>query len=387
MKPRAGPLYELVGLGMAAYGQLAFRTEAIGLDRVRLAPGTVLVAAHLSDADVPVVAGAVYRGARLWRSPRVLRPGFAVSNDLLDPGFLAGYPPGLPIPLRRLLWPLAIRRVMRGRLRCLPIRFTDRARLVEVLRHDPGLRLDAILPPAGLDPLLRRAARLRRPIPVTAGDVLEGGYADLLWTYVRRAELDAPALASLWARRLVESSLEVRALGAYLSAGGSLVLFPHGQPSADGSIAELDARAGRLVHRLARGAIQPLGLAYDPLVRGRPRAFVAGGAPLVLPSRRESGAAVIAALRAATPLTAGHLAAELAMRDGSVPGAGRLAREAARGIAAARERGRPVEPALLDPRRADRLAEARAAVERLGARHPIVARTALTYATALDRAA
>ena len=67
-RPPAPLLYELVGVGMTAYARLVHRTVVLGVDRLRLEPGVVLVSTHLSDADVPVLGGALYGGARLWAS-------------------------------------------------------------------------------------------------------------------------------------------------------------------------------------------------------------------------------------------------------------------------------------------------------------------------------
>jgi 1-acyl-sn-glycerol-3-phosphate acyltransferase len=388
IRPRAGALYELVGLGMAAYGRAAFRTELIGMDRLRMEPGAVIVAAHLSDQDVPVVAGAIYRGTRMWRGPRVVRPGFAVRNDLLLPGFFAGYPPKLPILARRALYPLGIGRIMRERMRCLPVRFSNRIRLVEALRHDPDVELAAALPAARVEALLRRAESLGRPAPVRARDVLDGRYADLLWEIVDRSELETPALSGMWSGRLVESGSDLRALGEFLRAGGALVVFPHGFPSPDGGIDTLDRRVGRLLHRLAPGTIQPLGLAYDPLVRGRPRAFVSTGAEFGPLPRRGGEREVLAALRAATPLTAGLIVALDAVRRGAAPHLSSAVAAAERAVADANREGRPVEPSLRDVRlAARRIGEAVQAIQVLGATHPLVLRTARTYATSLEEAA
>src|SRR5919109_283076 len=276
-RPPSPLLYELVGLGMAAYAWLVHRAVLLGRERLRLEPGVVLVCTHLSDADVPVLAGALYRGAELWRDPAVTRPSFAVRNDLLIPGYLAGYPRGMPLALRRVLWRLGIGPVMRQWVRCLPVRFADRMRLVEALRRLPDVDLAASLPPERVDALGRRAAQVRRPAPRLARDVLAADYADLLWQDVGPDEADGPEFEELWKERLAASALDLRALIRHVRAGGALVLFPHGEVSTDGAIGPLDERTARFLRSARATAVQPVAIANDPLTRRRPRTFVGVG--------------------------------------------------------------------------------------------------------------
>jgi hypothetical protein len=145
---RSGRLYELVGAGMAGWSRAVHRGVAVGIERLRLEPGVVLASTHPSDADPPVVAGALYRDGRLWRHPERIRPAFAVRNDLLLPGFFAGYPPWMPAWARRALYPVGIGPILAGQLLCLPVRFSDRLRLVEALRACPDADLATVLPPA-----------------------------------------------------------------------------------------------------------------------------------------------------------------------------------------------------------------------------------------------
>jgi hypothetical protein len=382
---RAPLVYELVGAGMAAWGRVAMRTSGIELDRLRLEPGMIFVCAHLSDADVPVVAGTLFTGRRLWRDTRPTRPSFAVRNDLLLPGFLAGYPPKLPIGARRALYRLDIGTVMREQVRCLPVRFSDRLRLVEALRARPDAVLYDSFPAARVEALRERARRLRRPPPRAARDVLDGGYADLLWELVDGSELSGEEWAPMWSERAVRSGLEVRDLIRTVRGGGSLVLFPHGFPSPDGGIGAIDPRVGRLLHHARPNGIQSLGLAYDPLVRGRPRAFVAAGPELERPPRDGGERAVLAALRHATPLTCGLVVAHEVAAHGRVPSTAVASAAIERAIERARAEGRPVERSLRDPRRRQaRIAEAVDAANRLGAGHVLIARSARTLETAWE---
>jgi hypothetical protein len=116
----------------------------------------------------------------------------------------------------------------------------------------------------------------------------------------------------------------------------------------------LKAGVGVLVRVARPRVLQPLGIAYDPLVRGRTHAYVGVGAP-VPPPRRDADAAVRALLAGAIPLTVGQVVAD-ALADGARRrAADRLAREVGHAAAV----GRPVPPELHDPAvRARRVAEA-----------------------------
>jgi 1-acyl-sn-glycerol-3-phosphate acyltransferase len=378
-------LYEVVGLGMAGYASLVHRAVLLEGERLRLEPGVVLTSTHLSDADVPVLAGAIYRGARMWRDPRIARPSFAVRNDLLLPGYLAGYPRGLPRALRRALWPIGIGPVMTRWVRCLPVRFGDRMRLVEALRRRPDLDLAVALPPARFDALRRRAAERGRPAPRLGREVLAGDYADIVWEDVKRAELDDPGLEDLWEEQLAVSALELRGLIRHVRHGGALVFFPHGELSSDGAIGLLDGRPARLLRSARPVAVQPVAIAHDPLTRGRPRAFVGVGEPLERPTRRGGEEALLRALRRALPLACGQVVAHAVLTLGVDTAAAAGAVE--RALDRARRDARPIEPDLeIDATRRARVEEAAAAIRRLGGDHPAVKRAARTYESALEPA-
>ena len=372
-------LYELVGAGMVSYAYLGRRTTVLGTERLRLEPGVVLAPTHLSDEDVPMLAATMYGPGRMWRDAEVTRPAFAVSNDLLLRGYLAGYPRGLPAVLRRALWPLGVGAVMQRWVRCLPVRFADRMRLVEALRSRPDLELTEALTPVRLEALADRAAQLGHPRPRVARDVLSAGYADLLWQDVTRADLDGPAVEGVWEERLAASTVDVRALIGHVRGGGALVLFPHGTRSPDGAVGPVDPRVARLFHAARPRAVQPIGIAHDPFGPGRARAIVAIGESLDPPGRRGGERELLAALRSTVPLTCGLVVAH-ALASAAAP---EPAVEQA--LERARRDGRPIEPALeRDRTRRARVREATRAVERLGRAHPAVARAALTYASMLE---
>ena len=237
--------------------------------------------------------------------------------------------------------------------------------MVEALRADPARELDRVLPPARVEALRRRAAALGRPAR-TGHDVLRGEFADLLWEPIRREELLAPP-----AGRLAESAAAVRRLAEHVHGGGVLVIFPHGYNSPDGGIAPLDPRAVRLLARLQPTSLQAVGFAYDPLVRGRPRAFMAVGEPFA------PGDDVLAALRLATPLTCGLVLARETVARGAAPDARAAEAAIAREVERAAADGRLSEPGITRARIAEALATAR----RRGPDDDAVRRAARTWKT------
>jgi hypothetical protein len=244
-------------------------------------------------------------------------------------------------------------------------------RALAALPAATGLGPD-LLPAGALEDLAGRAAALGRPAPRTVGDVRRGEYADLLWRRYERGELRATAFDAAWRRRVAEATGQLRALVDLMRGGAPLVVFPEGRPSADGSIGPLRPGLGTLARRGAPAWIQPVGLAYDPLRRGRPRVILALVDPQPAPAKDVEGA-VLRALRLATPLTCGALvAAHLTRAAAEGRRTVRVAElEAAldAAVTAARAASRPVERALTRRGRARRrrLAETLAALAALGA--------------------
>jgi 1-acyl-sn-glycerol-3-phosphate acyltransferase len=151
-------------------------------------------------------------------------------------------------------------------------------RVIELARIAPSLPIDN-LPVA--DALRERAMRLGRAEPRYAGDVLSRRYADLLWTVVTRD--DAPRPAHAWASRLTHAREDLSRLVDLLRNGQSLLLFPEGRPSPDGAVAPLQRGVGLLVRRGRPRRVVPLGIAYDPIGRGRTRALLRIGDPVAPP--------------------------------------------------------------------------------------------------------
>ena len=342
-------LYDAVGIGMWAFTRIAFRVRELERERLRLEPGTLLVATHRRETDVPLVSAAIYVGGLVRDRSR--RMAFAAREDIFTPGFLAGLP-GLPTVARRALFDVEIGDVMQRSLLVFPLRSAAAARLGEVLRARPEAPLDGF--PAA-DDFRARAAALRLPSPRRARDVVRGEYADLLWRAMRREELPDPEVEAFWAGRAAASAAEFRHLVGLVERGGVVVVFPEGYPSTTGEIGPLRRGLGALVRRGRPRLLQPIALAYDPLTRGRTRAYVALGD--ALDAADYSDERMLAALRAATPLTCGQVVAhELVARRAPT------AEHVAEAVAEARAQRRPFDPALADPdERARRVGEAVAA--------------------------
>jgi 1-acyl-sn-glycerol-3-phosphate acyltransferase len=281
-----------MGLGGSAVTRARFRFRYLG-SPFRLEPRTLLLLTHRSDWDIPVTTN-VYWPGRMWSyDPRLL---FVARDDMFLPGFLGGYPPRLPLPLRRALAGVDVGRGLGWARLALPVASATRARIADVRLDDPSLPLAAI--PAG--PFLERARRLGRPAPRTLAE-LDGAYVDLLWQPYDRAEL--PGLDAFWARRRLRAAQDFAALVDWLARGGSLALYPEGRPSPDGAIGPLQRGIEVLIRRARPAALVAGGLAYDPLGPGRTRAYLALG------ERLDPRADVLEALRGAMPQTAGQLAA------------------------------------------------------------------------------
>jgi 1-acyl-sn-glycerol-3-phosphate acyltransferase len=374
---RAPAAQDPVALGMTAYIRATFRLRVFGLEHLRIEPGQIFAPSHRSDNDVPLLITVLYptwskavRQGAPW-------PTFAAMIELFLPGFFAGYPAGLPPALRRMLWPYQPGGVLGRRLQCIPVREPERMRLQELLRPAPQMPLDEVLAGEMVEALSARAAELGRPRPTHAADVLDGAYADLLWTCVERDS--APDPSEAWRAHGRAAVQDFRRLAESLADGASVILFPEGQLSSSGDIGRLQPGLGSLARRGNARRVQPVALAYDPLVSGRTRAYVASTPPIE-PERGRILPAVERALHAATALTAGQLAATAVLEGDASPAALRRAGQAA--IDRAREEGRPVEPALLGPGRERKLSDALARARRRGPGDPLIQRLARELASA-----
>jgi hypothetical protein len=350
---------------MWAQTRASFRVHVFGPRHFRLHPGTLIVATHRRESDVPVISPFLYFRARLWRY-RSEGMHFAARDDLFLPGFFAGFPPGLRPRVRRLLYPIGVGRFLPW-VAVHPISSASTARAADVVRDVPDAPLADVLPGGLAEAFTVRAGERGLPKPVRARDVLRSDYADLLWR-VSSAD-DSPSLDDFWGRRAARAAADFRDLVELIRAGGSLVVFPEGQPSRDGNIGPLRRGLGALVRRGRPAWFLPVAVAYDPLGSGRTRAFVSI-APLVEPPSRDVEEATLSLLKRAMPLTCGQFVAHelLARRTPDL-------RSLAEAVDEARAQGRPVDPELVDPgRRGERLSEALAAAERVPAELPFLAR-------------
>jgi 1-acyl-sn-glycerol-3-phosphate acyltransferase len=287
-------LYRSVGLGMAAFSHLVLRPQASG--RLQPGPGTLYLATHRSELDVPFLCGMLYPQIRRTVGDSDL-PWFAVRDDLFLRGWFAHFAPWA-FPLSFGIGP-----ILRGPLRCVPVRAATRMRVIELARSAPSLPIDE-LPVA--DALRARAARLGRAEPRYARDVLSHRYADLLWTVVDRD--DAPRPPDAWAVRLTQARQDLSRLVDLLRNGQSVLLFPEGRPSEDGAVAPLQRGVGLLVRRGRPRRVVPLGIAYDPIGRGRTRALLRIGEP-VAPPRDDVEASLHELLCRTMPRSTGAAAA------------------------------------------------------------------------------
>jgi hypothetical protein len=373
-------LYDAVARGMWAYSHAAFRVETLGQDRFRLEPGTVILATHRRETDVPILASSLYFGGDLRRNHGD-RMHFSARDDMFLPGFFAGFPNGLPAWARRLLYPIDVARGL-AVVKVHPIRSARVARLGEVLRARPDDPLDGLLPEDLSAQFRGRASSLEHPPPQRAGDVVRAEYADLLWRAVGPDDLPRDELAGFWSARAAQAAREFRALVELLRSDGTLLVFPEGRPSPDGEIGPLRPGIGALLRRGRPRCIRPLGLAYDPLVRGRTRVWVTFPAP-VAPPEGSVEDALLALMRRSVPLTAGQFAANRLQAGAAADPVG-LRRELAEAVEAARAEDRPVERELLEEEgRRRRLAEALAVAPRKPEALPFLARE---YESARTRA-
>ncbi len=299
-------LYDCVALSMWTYIRTAFRFRYLG-PRFPLEPGLVLVSTHRAETDVPLICGGLYfpTGSYDRRRPRL---HFTPRDDMYERGFFAGFPPDLPIRARRLLWPLAIGPFL-PRVRCYPIPFPGAKvmRLARALESiPPDSDLDAVLPPTIVAELRERSVEAGLDRPQTSSQVLRGEYADLLWKHYTPEDLAAPEFAEGWQRRIEGARRDIERITGLLRDGRPFLFFPEGRPTPDGSIGPL--RPGlRILVRFGRvQRLRMISLAYDPLTRGRPFAYLSIGKQLDEPFSNLDEL-VLESLRHAVPLTLGQV--------------------------------------------------------------------------------
>jgi 1-acyl-sn-glycerol-3-phosphate acyltransferase len=354
-----GPLYDAVGIGMRAYSRAAFRVRYVGPKSFRLRRGTLIAATHRKETDVPVIAPELYFRASLWKH-RSERMHFAARDDMFLRGFFAGFPPEMSPRARRLLFPLSVGRFL-PRVEVHPISSANTARLFELLDASLEAPVADVVPERLLAPFRERGLA----DSARAEDALRGEYADLLWEPVTRGE----GPGTFWSARAARATADFRELVGLMRAGRSLLVFPEGRPSPDGEIGPLRRGLDALVRRGKPARILPVTLAYDPLVRGRTEVVLAFAEPIPPPHEGLENV-VLERLKRSMTLTSGQFVAH-ELSEGREPHPAAFAAE----LESARAFGRPVDPALADPpRRAAKLAEARAAAEAKPEEIPFLAR-------------
>ena len=361
------PAQRPVAAGMTAYVRLRLRPRVFGLEHLRLDPGTIVAPNHRSDNDVPVLVAALYPEWARVVARGVPWPTFATDDHALLQGFLSGYPPRIPLWLRQLLWPIRVGGVLERHLQCVPVREPTRMRLVEVLRAEPRLALDGQVPPEVRSALARRAAERHQPFPQRAEDVLNGAYADLLWTLIDRD--DVACHGDVWREHQRAAVHDFRQLGQTLRSGGIVVIYPEGELSPDGRIGPLKPGMASLARRGRARWVQPVAICYDHLAG--PRAWVyVSVARAIEPTPGQLTDDVAVALRRATPLTAGQVVAwQLTRGAASLP---EIEVAVADWIERARAGERPIEPALLGPERRAFLTGVRRRALRAGPSDPVI---------------
>lgn len=275
--PVSAAIQLAVGLVLAAFAAAWCRLERAGDPASPLQPRRLLVFNHKRDLDIPLLARALL-GPRTWAT----WPGrlvFVGSSELYLPGFLALYFPQLG-PLRWTLMGLDLGPVLRT-LRVLPVS-TPGPRLLAVWLREAVDRFGADRP---LHTLLTPewAARLAGtglPPGITLAGALHPRYRTALARDVP-PEAFQPHLRqrlALAAARRAQGHL--RALVEELEVGNVVVLAPEGNLSPDGRLQRFRSGLVRLLKAAPGTEVVPVGITYDVLAPGRPRAFLRIGAPL-----------------------------------------------------------------------------------------------------------
>ena len=313
--------------------------------RFRLAPHADRLATHRRETDVPVICPALYFGARLWRnrssgcaSPRGTTCSCRASSPASRRTCAAG--PPAPLPARRRPLPAARRGA--------PDLERERgaAGRCSSLAGRPA-RGRASRAPAGRVPRARRSSGRPRP---QRGDVRGREYADLLWRPSRPA---TPAATSVLERACAAQARDrlPRARRPRARRWDARRLS-RGAPLAHGEIGPLRRGLDALVRRAKPERILPVGIAYDPLVRGRTEVVLVSPRPACASSRGLEERRC-ERLKRSTPLTCGQFVAHELLAGGEPHPAGLAAEREARA------EGTPCRPRAPDStRRRRKLAEA-----------------------------
>jgi len=266
-----------VGVVLAAFAAAWCRLERAGEPASALQPQRLLVFNHKRDLDIPLLARALL-GPRTWAT----WPGrlvFVGSSELYLPGFLALYFPQLG-PLRWALMGLNIGPVLRT-LRVLPVS-TPGPRLLAVWLREAADSFGADRPLYALltPEWAARLAGAGLPPGTTLARALHPRYRTALAHDVPPEAFQPHLRQRLALAAARRAQAHLGALAAELAAGNMVVLAPEGNVSPDGWLQRFRSGLVRLLKAVPGAEVVPVGITYDVLVPGRPRAFLRVGAPL-----------------------------------------------------------------------------------------------------------
>jgi 1-acyl-sn-glycerol-3-phosphate acyltransferase len=354
-------LYDIVGTGMWALTRTRFDVQVLGDPIPPVARGQLWVATHRAETDVPLIGGLLMVRGGMWRHGTTSRVHFAARDDLFEPGVVsAGL--HLPGPLARLAWPLSPGPWL-PRVRAHPIRRPTGLKLSQAFDGlDALLPLVDVLTPDAIEPFAQRAAAVGRRPPETVGQACDATFARQLWRDVTIADLDTPIGHGVWRSHVARAAGDVRRLVDLVRRGEPMVLFPEGRVSPAGGIGPVGDVLDLIVRRGAPTAVLPVGIAYDPLRRGRVTVAVSVGPPLTA-SDGPIGPLVLDRLRRATPITVGQVVARevtaVAASANTTLATRHLLETLAHTHGLARDEGRPFVSGLSSPgRRARSVAKA-----------------------------
>lgn len=298
-------LYEIVGFGMWAVSRARFDVQVVG--RVpRVARGQVWIATHRAETDVPLIGGLLTTRGGMWR-PGAARMHFAARDDLFAPGVVSA---GLRLPgrLARVAWQLTPGTWL-PRVRAHPVRRPVGLKLSQALGGvDPDVPVADVVGPQILVALAARASQVGRRPPSTVGEARDATFARALWQDVTRDDLCGHRGGEVWRSHVTRAAGDLRRLVGVVRDGEPLLLFPEGRVSPDGSIGPVGDVLEVIVRRGSPTSVVPIGIAYDPLRRGRVTVAVNVGSPHA-PDGTPLCGLMSDRLRRCTPVTVGQVVA------------------------------------------------------------------------------
>lgn len=304
-----------ISLILWASNALRFKVEVRGLENFTRTPATLVLFNHLRDSDPTIIENALFGGCDLLARKRTVG-NYMARDDMFRTGFLARYMPDLPWPARKLLSHLDLRPAFRV-LHMYPIRRVTEFSLWEALQDvlavlgnipiEKALREDVCKEFEQLAPAGRRSLHVR--------DVIGDRYRHLLVRTNGFHKLTRECFAAIkpYEEAVIESQLEQFA--SLLEDGAILQMAPEGTISMGGRFGRIREGLQDLITRTRRPVrVLPVGISYDFLIPGRPRAFVGIGPELTGLSHltpAELSEQVSRAILAQNTITASHLASEL----------------------------------------------------------------------------